>query len=57
MSLVMPEAKEAIKLWLAAANPGDEIGLGPFSNHGVKAIGECPCGDERRHTGLDSPLW
>jgi hypothetical protein len=35
-------------------NPRDEIGLGPFSDHCVKAIGECSRGDERRHTGLDS---
>jgi hypothetical protein len=35
-------------------NPGDEIGLDPFSHYSVKVIGECSCGDERRHAGLDS---
>jgi hypothetical protein len=35
-------------------NPGDKIGLGLFSDHGVKAIGERSRGDQRRHTSLDS---
>ena len=34
-------------------NPWDKIGLGPLFDHDVKAIGECSCGDEHWHAGLD----
>ena len=54
MSLVMPRSEGADQAFACGGNPGDKISLFSFSDHGVKAIGECSRGDQRRHTGLDS---
>lgn len=49
-----PRGEGGEQAFACGGNPGEKIGLGPFSDHGVKAIGECSRGDQRRHTGLDS---
>ena len=49
-----PEAKEPSRLVACGGNPGNKISLFSISDHGVKSIGECSRGDQRRHIGLDS---
>ena len=49
-----PRSEGAEQAVACGGNPGNKISLFSISDHGVKPIGECSRGDQRRHTGLDS---